>query len=116
MIENLFEVRKSKFKEHVGVIPELDLVEDGDKIKHQVSLEDELDAMDGENIFKFDKEYDQHEKEWEQIKIEILGEEAERINNMKGQIREEDASEAGGDDEDDGDKFNAPNAKVSLEA
>jgi len=42
MIEKLFEVRKNKFKEHVGVIPELDLVEDGDKITHKMSLKDEM--------------------------------------------------------------------------
>lgn len=43
-IENLFAVRKTKFAAHPGVIPELDLVEEGDKITHTVSLEDELDG------------------------------------------------------------------------
>lgn len=93
MVEKLFEVRKSKFKEYPGVIPELDLVEDQDKITHKISLNDELDAQDGENLFKFDKEFEKNEEEWEQIKKEILGEEAERINNEKGLIREEDEEE-----------------------
>jgi pre-mRNA-splicing factor CWC22 len=39
-IENLFAVRKTRFAAHPGVIPELDLVEEGDKITHTLSLED----------------------------------------------------------------------------
>ena len=42
-IENLFAVRKTKFAEHPGVIPELDLVEEEDKITHTISLDDALD-------------------------------------------------------------------------
>ena len=33
-IENLFAVRKNKFKDHPGIIPELDLVEEEDMIVH----------------------------------------------------------------------------------
>lgn len=50
-IENLFAVRKSKFKEHPGVIPELDLVEDEDQITHNISLMEEIDPEDKLNIF-----------------------------------------------------------------
>ena len=39
-IENLFAIRKTRFAEHPGVIPELDLVEEDDKITHDVSLEE----------------------------------------------------------------------------
>ena len=39
-------MRKTRFSAHPGVIPELDLVEEGDKITHTVSLEDELDGQD----------------------------------------------------------------------
>jgi pre-mRNA-splicing factor CWC22 len=44
-------VRKSKFKEHPGVIPELDLVEEEDQITHNVSLMEEIDPEDKLNIF-----------------------------------------------------------------
>lgn len=44
-IENLFAVRKTRFAAHPGVIAELDLVENEDKITHDVTLEDELDAQ-----------------------------------------------------------------------
>ena len=40
VIEKLFQVRKDKFKNNVGVIPELDLVEESDKITHNLSLDD----------------------------------------------------------------------------
>lgn len=41
-IENLFAIRKTGFKEHPGVIPELDLIEIDDQITHNLDLEDEL--------------------------------------------------------------------------
>ena len=43
-IENLFAVRKTGFKEHPGVIPELDLVEGEDQITHNMDFEEELTA------------------------------------------------------------------------
>ncbi len=83
-IENLFAVRKTKFAAHPGVIPELDLVEENDKITHTVSLEDEFEGEDGCNLFQFDPNYEQTEAEWDEIKKEILGEEAERMNQEAG--------------------------------
>ncbi len=38
-LENLFAIRKTRFAEHPGIIPELDLVEEEDKITHDVSLD-----------------------------------------------------------------------------
>jgi len=35
-IEKLFKVRKSKFKDYPGVISELDLVQEEDKITHEI--------------------------------------------------------------------------------
>lgn len=34
-------MRKNKFVDNKGVIPELDLVEDDDRITHEVSLDDQ---------------------------------------------------------------------------
>ena len=41
-IESLFNVRKSKFKDHPGIAAELDLVEESDRITHEISLTDEF--------------------------------------------------------------------------
>ena len=41
-IETLFAVRKTKFKDHPGIIPELDLVEEEDQIIHNFDLMDEI--------------------------------------------------------------------------
>jgi len=38
----LFAVRKTGFKEHPGVIPELDLVEAVDQITHQLDIEEDI--------------------------------------------------------------------------
>jgi pre-mRNA-splicing factor CWC22 len=92
-IENLFAVRKTKFSEHPGVIPELDLVEEGDKITHTVSLDDEFNGHDECNLFQFDPNYEQTEAEWDEIKKEILGEEAERMNQEAGIVKGEESSE-----------------------
>lgn len=78
-IEKLFKVRQNKFKDHPGVIPELDLVEEDDRITHEISLDDEdlgskENTQDETNIFKFDPDFDQSETQWQQIKIEILSE------------------------------------------
>jgi pre-mRNA-splicing factor CWC22 len=79
VIEKLFKVRKEKFKDHPGVVKELDLVEEDDRITHEISLDDEdlgskANVMDHLNVFQFDPEYSKTEAEWEEIKIEILGE------------------------------------------
>lgn len=68
-------MRKTKFKDHPGVIPELDLVEEDDQITHNIDLVDEIDPEDSLNIFKYDPFYEKTELEWEEIKKEILGEE-----------------------------------------
>ena len=62
-------------QDHEGIIPELDLVEEEDIITHNYDLLDKIDPEDKENIFKFDPQFDKTEKEWEEIKLEILGEE-----------------------------------------
>jgi pre-mRNA-splicing factor CWC22 len=80
------------------VIPELDLVEEEDKITHEIRLNDSFEAHDEYNIFKFDAAYDKTEAEWGEIKKEILGEEEQRINNDKGLIRE---AEEGSDSDDE---------------
>jgi pre-mRNA-splicing factor CWC22 len=55
----LFAIRKTRFAEHPGVIPELDLVEDDDKITHTVSLEEtDLECQDETNVFQFDPNYE----------------------------------------------------------
>ena len=80
-IERLFKVRKSKFKEFPGITPELDLVEESDRIVHEISLDDEDlqsqdQLQDKVNLFQYDPEYTKTEKEWLEIRKEILGESA----------------------------------------
>jgi pre-mRNA-splicing factor CWC22 len=73
-IETLFAVRRTNFKDHPAIIPELDLVADEDKIIHKARLDsDDLDAQDGLDVFKKDDNYEKNENEWLEIKAEILG-------------------------------------------
>lgn len=75
MIEVLFEVRRTKYKDNPVVKEELDLVEEEDQITHNHTLEGDLKVEDGLNIFKVDPDYEAHEEEYQRIKAEILGEE-----------------------------------------
>ncbi len=81
-IEGLFAVRKTDFKEHPSVLSELDLVSDEDKIIHDIALDDELDGEDLLDIFKFEEDYEESEKEWISIKAEILGDDAQENEEL----------------------------------
>ncbi len=99
-IENLFAIRKTKFKDHIGVIPELDLVEEEDKITHNIDLDEEMDGEEMINIFQFDPFFEKTEEEWEQIKKEILGE--ENIIKLKTvKVNELEIEETGLEEEED---------------
>ncbi|KAL7273920.1 pre-mRNA-splicing factor cwc22 [Rhizina undulata] len=74
MIEVLFQLRKEKYKDHPIVREELDLVEEEDQITHRTDLDDEIDTMDGLNVFKFDPDWEAHEELYKKTKAEILGE------------------------------------------
>ncbi|CAN6485935.1 unnamed protein product [Victoria cruziana] len=95
LIEGLFAIRKAKFQGYPAVRPELDLVEQEDQFTHEVSLEDEVDAEEGLDIFKYDPQFLEHEKSYENLKKEILGDESSD---------EEAGSEGPSDDEDDEDE------------
>ena len=49
------------------------MVEEQDKITHQVQLDDELNCMEEMNFFKFDPAFSEKEKHWDAIKKEIVG-------------------------------------------
>ncbi len=57
-IENLFAIRKTRFASHPGVISELDLVEESDKITHNVSLDESFSGEAECNLFRFDPVYE----------------------------------------------------------
>lgn len=85
MIEVMFQIRKDGFKDHEAVPEELDLVEEENQITHLIRLDDEMDAQDILNVFKFDTDYLASEEKYKQLCKEILG---------------SDVSDSEGDDED----------------
>ena len=94
MIEVLFQNRKDKWKDNPAVKEELDLVEEEDQVTHQIDLEDELQAQDTLNIFKFDEEWDEHEAAYKKIKAEILGEASGSEDENEGSDESSDEEEA----------------------
>jgi pre-mRNA-splicing factor CWC22 len=85
-IENLFAVRKTNFKDHPTILPELDLVNDEDKNIHQIGLDDELDGEEAIDLFKYDPNYDENENLWLEMKSEILG---DQPGAQEGEVRED---------------------------
>ncbi|KAJ1854970.1 pre-mRNA-splicing factor cwc22 [Coemansia sp. RSA 2703] len=105
MIEALFQIRRDGFKDS-PIIPEgLDLVEEDDQIVHEIALDDdELDAQDGLNVFKYDEDYSENERKYSGIKAEILGESSNSSNAESGsESGSEGDSESGSDSEDEKD-------------
>ena len=72
-------MRKNGFKDNAGVIEELDLIEEQDKITHDVSLDDEIETEDNLNFYAYDADYETKETQWDEIKKEILGEYADQM-------------------------------------
>ena len=75
MIEVMFQVRKDGFKDNPAVLEELDLVEEEDQFTHTIPLIDEEKKLEGEevlNVFKFDPDYENTEKKYEDIKKNLL--------------------------------------------
>ncbi len=93
MIEGLFAVRKSGFSEYPALVADLDLVEMDDQYTHEIDLADEqLETEDRLNVFQYDDKFEEHQKEYEAIRREILGEDEDE---------DEDAEEEDDDDQDE---------------
>nr|XP_018910001.1 PREDICTED: pre-mRNA-splicing factor CWC22 homolog [Bemisia tabaci] len=96
MIEVMFQVRKDGFKDHPTIPEELDLVEEEDQFTHVLSLtEDKLEGQEILNVFKFDPEYEENEKKYENLKKELFGSDDESGEESGSE------DESGSDDSDD---------------
>eukprot|EP01083_Nonionella_stella_P063719 165587_1 len=100
-LESLFKAFKNDFAEHPAIDDELDLVDEDDIICHNIHLLGPKDTEKMLNIFKYDAEWDQHEKDYEEIKYEILGGDDDDEDEDSDSNSDEDDSES--DDEDDTD-------------
>jgi pre-mRNA-splicing factor CWC22 len=73
-IEGLFKIRRVGFdksgfpKKSEG----LDLVEESDKITHEISIDDVIEAETELDVFSYDPIHEEHEKQYESYKKEIL--------------------------------------------
>jgi pre-mRNA-splicing factor CWC22 len=100
MIEVLFQVRKDKYKDNPPVLQELDLVEEDDQITHNIGLDDDdLNAEEMLNIFKFDPDYTENEERYAAVKAEILGDDESESGSEGGSSGEDSSSEDEDEDE-----------------
>ena len=89
LIEGLFVVRKNKFEDYPTFLPELDLVEAEDQIPHEVSLNDSHDPQSSLDVFHYDPEWELHEKQYDEIRTEILGESDEEEEEGEDEAAQE---------------------------
>jgi len=87
MIEGLFAVRKSAFKEFPAIATELDLVDADDQVTHELSLDEKYSRDEKLDFFHPDPNFEVNEKRYGDIRREILG----------------DSDDSDGDDEDEED-------------
>ncbi|EME30286.1 Pre-mRNA-splicing factor CWC22 [Galdieria sulphuraria] len=92
MIEALFAIRRDGFSKYPPYPPELDLIEEEDRITHEICLDDELELDTSDDVFHFDPEYDENEMRYAEIREEILGKEEE--DNEEEEEEEEDNDDA----------------------
>eukprot|EP00172_Hildenbrandia_rubra_P001489 Plantae.Rhodophyta-Hildenbrandia_rubra.ctg2047.p1 GENE.Plantae.Rhodophyta-Hildenbrandia_rubra.ctg2047~~Plantae.Rhodophyta-Hildenbrandia_rubra.ctg2047.p1 ORF type:complete len:648 (-),score=85.50 Plantae.Rhodophyta-Hildenbrandia_rubra.ctg2047:98-2041(-) len=83
-IEEVFTVRRRKFADFMPVKSSLDLVEENDKIVHQISFASELELRKELDIFKFDENYEEHEVEYKALRNEVLSEEDSEDESVDG--------------------------------
>ena len=67
IVEGLFKVQRDGFEKsgHSQVPEGLDLLDDADKFEVEIDLETTPDIQQSLNIFRYDPDYEQHEREWE---------------------------------------------------
>eukprot|EP00262_Sarcandra_glabra_P013311 TRINITY_DN3655_c0_g1_i5.p1 TRINITY_DN3655_c0_g1~~TRINITY_DN3655_c0_g1_i5.p1 ORF type:complete len:967 (-),score=214.30 TRINITY_DN3655_c0_g1_i5:96-2996(-) len=101
LIEGLFAIRKAKFQGYPAVRPELDLVEQEDQCTHDLSLEDEIDQEIGLDIFKPDPQFLEHEKDYENLKRDILGDESSEDEAGSGEASDDEEDEESDEEDED---------------
>ncbi|ELP85312.1 cell cycle control protein cwf22, putative [Entamoeba invadens IP1] len=77
IVTQLLEQRRKGFPDFPAKVEMLDLVEEEDKVTHQVELTTELEIEENLNVFQFDEEFEENEKKWEFKQKEIIGEDSD---------------------------------------
>ena len=105
LIEELFAVRKAGFEEsgHPSVTAALDLVEEGDQITHELTLDDELDPKMGLDEFEEDPSFLENEAAYARIRQEILGSDGESGSESGGESESDGEGQSGDGEGDAGD-------------
>lgn len=93
MIEGLFAIRKTEFKDFPGIVQSLDLVEADDQITHELELEEQINTDNQLDYFHFDEEFEQNEERYAQIKRAILGEQEEQKDSSDSSSSEDESDE-----------------------
>jgi pre-mRNA-splicing factor CWC22 len=76
IIEGLFTIRRHGFDKsgYPCLLNDLDIIDEGDQITHEISLDDEIDPEIELDVFQVDPFYDTNQKEYQNFKQEVLGE------------------------------------------
>ncbi|ODV82427.1 uncharacterized protein CANTADRAFT_4421 [Suhomyces tanzawaensis NRRL Y-17324] len=73
-IQQLLRVRQTNFKDYPSIPKTLDLVEEEDQETHVVELDEDIDGEENLNVFSYDENYEENERNYASFKQEILPE------------------------------------------
>lgn len=78
LIDMVHIIRKDKFRDYQPVKPELNLVDEDDRITHEIELDDpqDKDYLTECNYYKFDLKYVENEKKYDDFKKTLLEEDS----------------------------------------
>ena len=98
MVEALFAVRKGGFEQFPRLLPELDLIEEGEQITHELGLTDAMDKEDALDVFRVDPKFKENEALWGRIRQEIIGDSDSDGDSDSGESDGSDSDSASGSD------------------
>jgi pre-mRNA-splicing factor CWC22 len=92
LIEGLFAIRKAGFADsgYPSMSKDLDLVDEGEQITHELTLDDEMDAKMELDEFREDDDFVEHEEAYARMRHEILGSDSDDDSEEDGDDSEED--------------------------
>ncbi|CAN8237899.1 unnamed protein product [Cochlearia groenlandica] len=103
LIESLFALRRSNFKGHPAIRPQLDVLEPDEQCTHDISFFGETNPETFLDVFRPDPEFHKNERLYHDLKRQILGEEEEEEDEEEEEEEEDEEEEEEDEEEDDDD-------------
>lgn len=93
-IEELIVIRRNEFSDYPAIQDCYDLIDINEQITHELMLDDTYGTEENLNMYQYDNDYKLHEKQWNEIKLEIVGETEEvLVDDNTEQVEDNDVQQ-----------------------